>query len=263
MPELPEVEIQLNYLRGTALGRTIRKVSVFESRIIKNHSVSSFKRRLAGRRLVGASRRGKYLIVELDRGGILVLHFGMGGDLQYYRAPEPRPRFTRVELVLDNGYRLAFTCPRNICRVMSVKSASEVPGLRDMGPEPLCKAFTLSIFTKVIESGGSRRPIKALLMDQTRIAGIGNIYADQILFEAGIRPVRKGSSLATAEMSRVHRSIRRVLKKALGTASDEELPSHYIYSRDFRGEGCPTCGNPFVKTRVGGRTTRYCGVCQE
>jgi len=261
MPELPEVESQLDYLRRTALGRTIRKVSVFEPRIIRNSSAASFKRTLTGRRLVSASRRGKYLIVDTGGERVLILHFGMGGDLQYYRSHEQKPRFTRIEFVLDNGYRLAFTCPRNICRVMSVRSVSEVPGLRDMGPEPLCSAFTLSVFRKMVESG-AHRPIKALLMDQKRIAGIGNIYADQILFEARIRPVRKTSDLDRAEIGRVHRSIRRVLKKALPTASDDALPIHYIYSRDYRGLGCPRCGGRFEKTRVGGRSTRYCRVCQ-
>src|SRR5262249_22102806 len=148
MPELPEVESQLDYLCRTALGRTIRKVSVFEPRIIRNSSVASFKRTLTGRRLVSASRRGKYLMIDTDGWRVLILHFGMGGDLQYYRSSEPKPRFTRIEFVLDNGYRLGFTCPRNICRVMSVRSALEVPGLRDMGPEPLCAAFTLSVFRK-------------------------------------------------------------------------------------------------------------------
>jgi formamidopyrimidine-DNA glycosylase len=261
MPELPEVESQLNYLRSTALGRTIRKVGVLEPRVIKNSSPSSFRRALTGRRIAGASRRGKYLIVEMGGGRILVLHFMMGGDLQYYQDPKQRPRFTRIEFTLDNGFRLAFTCPRNICKVMSVRSTTEVPGLRDMGPEPLCKAFTLPIFSSIIEAGGSRA-IKALLMDQRRIAGIGNIYADQILFEARTRPTRKISSLDAGEVSRIYRSIRRVLKKALPTASDESLPRHYIYSRDFRGLGCPICGNPFEKTQVGGRTTRYCATCQ-
>jgi len=262
MPELPEVESQLNYLLRTALGRTIRKVNVFESRIIKNSTALSFKRALTGVRINGASRRGKYLIVDMGRGRMLVLHFGMGGDLQYYQAIQPRPRFTRIEFVLDNSHCLAFTCPRNICRVMSVKSPSEVPGLRDMGPEPLSKAFTLGVFKSILESGGAGA-IKALLMDQSRIAGIGNIYADQILFEAAVRPIRKTWTLDLNEITRVYRSIRRVLKKALPTANDEALPRHYVYSRDFLGLGCLTCGNSFHKARVGGRTTRYCAVCQQ
>src|SRR5215831_10817840 len=220
MPELPEVESQLNYLRATALGRTIEKVVVFEPRIIKSSGSASFRRALAGQRLVRAARRGKYLIVDTDDGRVLVLHFGMGGDLHYYRDLEQRPRFTRIEFILDNGYRLAFTCPRNICRVMSVRTASEVPGLRQMGPEPLCDAFTLRIFRNLIETSGSRA-IKALLMDQTRIAGIGNIYADQILFEAGIRPIRRTTDLDDTEVRRLYRSIRRVLRKALPTANEE------------------------------------------
>ena len=261
MPELPEVESQLNYLRATALGRTIEKVVVFEPRIIKSSGSATFRKYLAGQRLVSAARRGKYLIVDTDGGRVLVLHFGMGGDLHYYRDLEQRPRFTRIEFILDNGYRLAFTCPRNICRAMSVRTASDVPGLRQMGPEPLCEAFTLSIFRSLIASGASRA-IKALLMDQTRIAGIGNIYADQILFEAGIRPIRRTADLDDTEVRRLYRSIRRVLKKALPTANEEALPGHYIYARDERGLGCPSCDQPFEKTRVGGRTTRYCGLCQ-
>jgi formamidopyrimidine-DNA glycosylase len=262
MPELPEVESQLDYLRGTALGRAIRKVSVFEPRIIKNSSAPAFRRALTGRRLVSAYRRGKYLIVGTDRPHVLILHFGMGGDLQYYPSPEQRPRFTRIEFILDNGYRLAFTCPRNICRVMSVRSPSDVPGLREMGPEPLCKAFTISVFKTLIGAGASRA-IKAFLMDQKRIAGIGNIYADQILFETRIRPMRKTSELDAGETVRLYRSIRRVLKAALPTAAEEELPNHYIYSRDFNGQGCPACRRPFEKVRVAGRTTRYCAFCQQ
>jgi formamidopyrimidine-DNA glycosylase len=262
MPELPEVESQLDYLRSNALGRAIRKVSVFEPRIIKNLTAASFRRALTGRRLVAASRRGKYLIVNTDARRVLVLHFGMGGDLQYYLSPQQRPRFTRIEFILDNGYRLAFTCPRNICKVMSVGSPLDIPGLREMGPEPLCKDFTLSVF-KTLLGSSTTRAIKAFLMDQKRIAGIGNIYADQILFETGIRPTRKTSALDATETSRLYRSIRRVLKDALPTAAEEALPSHYIYSRDFSGQGCPDCGGPFEKTRVGGRTTRYCPVCQQ
>jgi formamidopyrimidine-DNA glycosylase len=261
MPELPEVESQLDYLRSNALGRAIQKVSVFEPRIIKNSTAASFRKALTGRRLVAASRRGKYLIVNTDARRVLVLHFGMGGDLRYYPSPQQRPRFTRIEFILDNGYRLAFTCPRNICRVMSVSSPSDVPGLRQMGPEPLGKDFTLGVFKSLIETGLSRA-IKAFLMDQKRIAGIGNIYADQILFESGVRPTRKTSDLDATEIGRLYRSVRRVLKDALPTASEEALPSHYIYSRDFSGQGCPGCGQPFEKTRVGGRTTRYCPGCQ-
>ena len=261
MPELPEVESQLDYLRTNALGRAIRKVSVFEPRIIKNSTAAAFRKTLTGRRLVSAYRRGKYLIVDTDRPRVLILHFGMGGDLQYYPDPKQRPRFTRIEFTLDNGYRLAFTCPRNICRVMSVGSPSDVPGLRQMGPEPLCSDFTLTVFKTMIGTGVSRA-IKALLMDQKRIAGIGNIYADQILFETGIRPTRKTSDLDAREAGLLYRSIRRVLKDALPTASEEALPSHYIYSRDFSGQGCPDCGRPLAKTRVVGRTTRYCAVCQ-
>ena len=260
MPELPEVESRLQYLKRTALGQVVERVEVTEDRILKCCGAASFKRGLRGRRLEDAYRRGKYLIIGLDNGRSLILHFTMGGDLKYYRNPSERPRFTRLEFFLTNGYRLAFTCPRNICRVMLVDSLSEIAGLRAMGPEPLDNDFTITRLREVISSRRSRQ-IKSLLMDQNSIAGIGNIYADEILFQAGIRPDRRASSLSPPEARKLHKAIRKVLGAAITTGGDEELPEHFLISREMRGEGCPG-EHPIEKIRIIGRTTRFCPDCQ-
>jgi formamidopyrimidine-DNA glycosylase len=189
------------------------------------------------------------------------MHFGMGGDLAYYKLLKDRPQYTRVEFMLTNGWRLGFTCPRKICRLMLVDDPAVIPALREMGPEPLGAAFSLAFLERLIEER-PRREIKPLLMDQKMIAGVGNIYADEILFEALVRPDRIASSLSVDEIKRIHRATRRVLRRALRTAADEEFPSDFLVSREARGAVCRVCGQPIEKKTIGGRTARFCSHCQ-
>jgi formamidopyrimidine-DNA glycosylase len=262
MPELPEVETRLIYFRRAALGQCVERVIVTAPNMIKSPGARAFARGLRGRYFVDACRRGKYLIIVLDDGRALILHFGMGGDLGYYEQPKERPEYTRIEFILANGCRLAFTCPRKICRVMLVDDPAQVPALRDMGPEPLGAAFRLAFLERLIEER-PRRQIKPLLMDQKMIAGVGNIYADEILFEARVRPDRLGSSLREQEIKRIHRETRRVLRRSIRTAGDQEFPSDFLVSRDARGALCRVCDQPIHKKKIGGRTAYFCSHCQE
>jgi formamidopyrimidine-DNA glycosylase len=185
----------------------------------------------------------------------------MGGDLSFYHSPERRPPFTRVEFILKSGARLAFTCPRKICRVMLVDKPEQVPALAAMGPEPLDKAFSLAYLEHLIEQEPSRK-IKPLIMDQKKIAGVGNIYADEILFKSRVRPDRRASTLDEEETKRIHRETRSVLRRAIKTGGDEEFPSDFLVSRSARGAECKRCGKPIEKKKVGGRTAYYCPQCQ-
>jgi formamidopyrimidine-DNA glycosylase len=261
MPELPEVETRLLYFRRTALGQCVERVVITAPNMIKSPTARAFARGLRGRCFVEAFRRGKYLIVALDDGRALILHFGMGGDLFYYQHSNQRPDYTRIEFLLRNGWRMAFTCPRKICRVMLVVDTAHIPALREMGPEPLGSAFSLAFLERLIEER-PRRQIKPLLMDQRMIAGVGNIYADEILFEARVRPDRLASSLGDDEIKSVHRHTRRVLRRAMRTAAEEEFPSDFLVSRDARGAVCKVCGNPIDKKTIGGRTAHFCPHCQ-
>jgi len=210
MPELPEVEHQLKFFRRVALGQRVNRVAITAPNIIRRPGPRSFASGLIGRQFVEAERRGKYLIVSLDNGRSLILHFGMGGELYFYRSGAERPDYTRIEFFLESGWRLGFTCPRKICRVMLVDSPSDVPALRDMGREPLGRSLSLGYFTRIIEESPARL-IKPLLMDQRKIAGVGNIYADEILFEARVRPDRKAASLDEGEIKLMYEATRRVL----------------------------------------------------
>lgn len=261
MPELPEVENRLLYFQKTALGETIERVVVTAPGMIKSSGPALFARSLAGRRMCKAERRGKYLIVTLDDDRALILHFGMGGELSYYAEASERPEFTRIEFFLASGGRLAFTCPRKICRVLLVDNVEDVPALKEMGPEPLASSFSLGYLERVIEESPARQ-IKPLLMDQKRIAGVGNIYADEILFEAGVRPDRRGSTLSREEIRRIHRETRRVLRRAIKTGGDDRFPAEFLVSRSSRGARCRRCGQPIQKKTIGGRTSYSCPVCQ-
>jgi formamidopyrimidine-DNA glycosylase len=261
MPELPEVETRMLYFQRVALGKRVERVVVTAPNMIKSSGPRAFIVRMRGRLFVEASRRGKYLIVTLDPKGALILHFGMGGDLYYYKSPDDRPHYTRIEFLLTNGWRLAFTCPRKICRVMLVDDPTQIPALKEMGPEPLGNAFSLAFLERLIEER-PRRQVKPLLMDQKMIAGVGNIYADEILFEAKVRPDRLAASLNHEEIKRIHRETRRVLRRSLRTATDEEFPSDFLVSRSARGALCKVCGHPIEKKTIGGRTAYFCPHCQ-
>lgn len=261
MPELPEVENRLLYLRRTAMGETIERASVTAPGMIKSPTAKAFAHGLRGRKMVEAARRGKYLIITLDDGRLLILHFGMGGELVYYRFQAERPPFTRIEFFLASGNRLAFTCPRKICRVLLVSNITEVPALSEMGPEPLGSGFSLAYLEHVIDESGQQL-IKPLLLDQKKIAGVGNIYADEILFGAAVRPDRRASSLSEDEIKLIHRETRRVLRLAIKTGGDENFPSDFLVSRSARGASCRRCGHSIERQRIGGRTAYFCSRCQ-
>jgi len=144
---------------------------------------------------------------------------------------------------------------------MLVDDAAQVPALREMGPEPLGSAFSFAFLERLVEERPRRR-IKPLLMDQKMIAGVGNIYADEILFEARVRPDRLASSLNADETRLIHRETRRVLKRAMRTARDQEFPEDFLVSRDARGAVCRICGQPIEKKTIGGRTAHFCPHCQ-
>jgi formamidopyrimidine-DNA glycosylase len=185
----------------------------------------------------------------------------MGGDLYCFKSSKERPSYTRIDIQLENGWRLAFTCPRNICRVMLVDDPMEIDALRTMGPEPLERGFS-SAYLKRVLSGSPSRLIKPLLMDQSKIAGVGNIYADQILFEARVLPYRKVETLTNEEVSRIARATRKVLREAITTAGEPEFPADFLMSlREAKGR-CHRCGGLIERLKIAGRTAHYCPHCQ-
>lgn len=272
MPELPEVETIVRDLRGRLVGRRIERVEVVLPKVVAAPAPEEFVRLVAGRRITGIGRRGKYLLVNLDGGWVLVLHLRMTGQLVYTIDPEPFPKHTHLMLYLDRGL-LRFTDLRQFGRVRLVPEdeLDRVPGLRELGVEPLGPKFTEADFVARLRR--SRRMIKPLLLDQTFLAGLGNIYTDEALHRAGIHPERDASGLADGEARALYHAIREVLAEGInfrGTSVQHYVdgagqPGRFqdilrVYGK--QGVPCPACGTPVQRIRCGGRGTHYCPHCQ-
>jgi formamidopyrimidine-DNA glycosylase len=270
MPELPEVETIANGLRRPLIGRTFTDVRVGWENIIARPAVPEFQRRIRGQQILGIRRRGKYLIFDLSGGDSLLIHLKMTGQLTVRPGDAPADKYGHTVFHLDDGTQLRFLDMRKFGRVYLVTDESEVVG--DLGPEPLAEDFTLSEFSALIRQ--RRRTLKPLLLNQQFMAGIGNIYADEALFVAGIHPQRKADTLTDEEVERLYRAIRQVLRQAVadqGTTFDGayrkvdgEEGEHQENLRVFRrkGQPCPRCGSTIERIVVGGRGTHFCPCCQ-
>lgn len=255
-------------------GRRIAGLELLEERLPQNTRPEALQE-VVGRRVAGLRRRGKYLLVDLEPKGLLVLHLRMSGRLLWCEPGQerPEPDHVRLRVTLEGGGRLLLVDPRRFAMLYWVREGdeSQVPGLAAMGPEPLSRAFTGRALSRIL--AGRRAPVKAVLLDQRRVAGVGNIYADEALFRAGIRPDRPAASLTPAEVSRLHRALRRVLREGLrlgGVTVRSYAGIHgeagrfqetlRVYGR--REQPCSRCGRPLQGLRIGGRSSVFCPHCQ-
>lgn len=262
MPELPDVEVLGRYLKSTSLHQKIESVEVRNEKVLGGTSSQKLRRALRGRRLESARRHGKYLFVELDggaAGGWLVMHFGMTGSLEYFASPDREPAHARVLLTFENGYRLAFEDQRMLGKVDLAREPEGLISDEDLGPDALDLDSTG--FRERLR--GKRGAIKPALMDQRLLAGVGNIYADEILFQARIHPGRKAADLSDADLDALSDKTRTVLSQAIERGADpNRLPEDWLLLHRQEGERCPGCGGEVRKIKVSGRGGYYCPACQ-
>lgn len=260
MPELPEVETYRRYFAKHALHQRIARVDVRDERILGEVRKEAFARKLRGREFTGARRHGKHLFA--DAGGTwLHLHFGITGDLAYYRDRAKEPRFARVVFEFDNGAHLAFEDMRLFGLVDLIASPDELIGRKRLGADPLEPSFTFKKFAALLER--RRGAMKSLLMSQEIVAGLGNLYVDETLYQTGIHPRRGVDKLKDAETRAVFTTVRRILREAIARHGREaELPGRYLFHHREEGERCPRCGGTIKRTVVFGRTTYFCGTHQ-
>lgn len=269
MPELPEVETIKRDLQPRVIGRTITGVHLYWSGAVAKPSADELVGQTAGRRIEAISRRGKYLILGLSGGKHLIVHLRMTGRFMHRSAGDPEDTYTRAVFELEDGSQLRFADLRKFGRLWLVDDPEEVVG--KLGPEPLGEEFTIDYLAGALAKRSL--PVKALLLDQTIIAGIGNIYADEALFLARIHAKRVARSLSGEEIARLHQAIRAVL--ALGIANRGTTLSDYrdafgLKGRQqealkvFRrvGKSCPVCGTPIERIVAAGRGTFFCPRCQ-
>ncbi len=272
MPELPEVETIVNDLRPRIEGRRFTGVSIYCPDMVHHTSVNELRRRLPGQTIKEIARRGKYLIFRLLSGESLILHLRMTGSLLLKRKgkplAEPSP-YVRAVFGLDNDEELLFTDRRKLGTISLVKDENEEVG--KLGPEPFDPSFTIKALAKLLST--HKAPIKAVLCDQEVIAGIGNMYADEALFFAGIHPLRTANSLSEDEIKRLHQAIREVLTRAIGNGgasiSDYRRPTgekgsqqYDFYAAHRGGQTCKVCATPIERIAVRNRGTYFCPKCQ-
>jgi formamidopyrimidine-DNA glycosylase len=269
MPELPEVETIVRGLTAAIVGKRVKRVEVRLARIAVAPAGVAFGRALVGEAIVGTRRRGKYAIIELASGRSLVTGLRMTGRLVVQARGERDFPGTHIVLRLSDGTRLSFADVRTFGRMRLVESGE--PWDRELGIEPLGSGFTPQAFMSML--AGRTTPIKALLLDQRRIAGIGNIYACEALWESRIRPSLPAGALTKPAVRRLHHAIVDVLQRAItmrGTTVDDYVDAGglqggfqnvlSVYGR--LGEPCARCGRPIVRTVLGQRGTWWCRRCQ-
>jgi formamidopyrimidine-DNA glycosylase len=222
--------------------------------------------RLQGTKLVAAQRYGKHLLARIDRGGWLTLHFGMTGALHFVPQPDQEPPFTRVRLDFANDGSLAYTNKRMIGRVGLVEDATDFIADEKLGPDALDWRFDFAAFKAAVL--GIKRDAKSVLMDQEIIAGIGNIYSNEILFQARINPAAPIDKLTPNQLKQLFLKMRDVLKTAIvcGAGSEqftERMPKSALLPERKKGGLCPRCRLPLKIFKVGGRTAYCCPKCQK
>jgi formamidopyrimidine-DNA glycosylase len=270
MPELPEVETIARGLRASLSGRIITGVTVRWERTIACPVLDRFKEQILGRRVRSIGRRGKYLVLELDRGYLLV-HLKMSGRLYVVPAGQPLEKHEHTTFDLDDGRQLRFRDVRKFGRVYLVDRPEQVTA--DLGPEPLAEGLTLEEFRRRLASRSGR--LKSLLLNQAFLAGLGNIYADEVLFRARLHPQRAASSLTLAEEERLYEAIRHVLHQAIADHGTTLGDGGYVDARgragDYQeriavygrtGEPCLRCQTPIERLVIGGRSSHFCPTCQ-
>jgi formamidopyrimidine-DNA glycosylase len=263
MPELPDVEVLKQYVESTALHKEIESVEVEEETVLKEITPQQLGRKLVGKRFLETRRHGKFLFARLDETtDWLVLHFGMTGDLKYYKLPAEKPEYEAVAIHFRNGYTLGYVMIRKLGEVRLVSNVADFIDRRDFGPDVFSDAFSFAKFKELLE--GRRGMIKSALMNQSIMAGIGNVYSDEILFQAGIHPKAKVNNLDDEHLRQIYEQIEHVLKMAIKhQAEPGDFPEGYIVPlRGDEDAECPGCSGTLERIEVSGRGGYYCPNCQ-
>lgn len=272
MPELPEVEtVRLELLNQLSLPLTLKKI-VLRRKDLRNVFNSSLLKTFERQKLQKITRRSKYLLLWFEKGGGILSHLGMTGHWRIETSNFERRKHDHIEMIFNNGQFLIYNDPRRFGFFDGFTVEAEHPLLRDIGPEPLTQSFTGEVLWENLKSRSG--PIKSILMNQAVVAGVGNIYASEVLFKAGVKPSRKASLLKKAECERIVSELKVILQKAIrlgGSSFDDfrhvsgekgDFQNHFLVY-DQAGKSCQKCGHKIRKKVFSGRSTYWCENCQK
>lgn len=259
MPELPDVEVFRQYMDATSLHQRISGVEVENDRVLKGTSPSGLGRKLKGRQFKQTKRHGKHMFACVDEEFWIMFHFGMTGFLKYYKNSEERPEHTRVLFSFENGYHLAYDNQRMLGKVQIVDNAADYIRKYNLGSDAL--DLSLNAFRQLIK--GRRGAVKTTLMNQNIIAGIGNIYSDEILFQSKIHPKTQIKHLNENKIKILYEKMIEVLQTAIEKKADpDEFPDDYLIPHRDEKDTCPRCGGKIKKIKINNRGTYFCPKCQ-
>lgn len=272
MPELPEVEQVRKTLTPHIKNKTIKHIEIYVERLVKKPSALEFAKTLTGKTILSLNRKGKYLIFDIDGGWDLVVHLRMTGAL-VYTATEEMPKYARIKFLLNDDSVLWYCDTRTLGTLhLLAKNEKCIAGLDNLGIEPIAPEFTLEYFSDTLSR--KKNKIKGLLLEQSFIAGLGNIYVDEALFLAKVLPMRAANSLTVQEVTALHHAVVTVIKQGIanrGTTfrdyrdGDGNKGSNqnnlFVYGRS--GKACPSCNNIIEYKKIAGRGSSFCTHCQK
>lgn len=259
MPELPDVEVFRRYVDATSLHQRVAGVQVPAPGVLRGTTPQGLGRALKGHCFERTRRHGKYVFVALESGRHLVLHFGMTGEPVYARNAAEPPEYTAARFRFAGGGSLAYVSPRKLGRIALIDSVSRYVEARELGPDAL--SLGEEEFRDLAD--GRRGSVKSWLMNQEIIAGIGNVYSDEILFRAGLHPRLPLNDLDAAGLEALRRAMRDVLREAIGAGAEpERMPESFLLPQRHEDGRCPGCGGRPQKITVSGRTAWFCPRCQ-
>lgn len=262
MPELPDVEVLKQYVDATSLHKRIKQVRVQSSKVLENISTQELASDLQGSSFESTGRHGKYLFLKLASGRWLALHFGMTGFLKYFKNMQKEPAHDRLLITFENGYHLAYDCQRLFGEVQIVDDIEGFLEEKQLGPDALDTEFDFAAFKEVF--AGRQGMVKSTLMNQQILAGIGNVYSDEILFRAGLHPKTKVNELGENALQNLFDKIREVLPSVIEYRADpEKMPDSFLLPHRQKDGTCPKCQGKIEQIKVSGRTAYFCPKCQQ
>ena len=263
MAELPDVATFKRYLDATALHHEIAGTAVHDDQMLDGLTAAELDRGLVGHSFAATRRHGKYLFALLDdeNGGALVLHFGMTGSLRYFERADAMPEYARLLIRFSNGYQLALVSQRLLGGVALTDDPDAFVAERELGPDALADLTDESAFRRALEGHGGM--LKPTLTNQAIVAGIGNLYVDEMLYQARLDPRMPADELDDRALARLYRAMRHVLETAVERDADpEKFPADWITRHREHGATCPRCGGEVERLEVSGRGTYWCPTCQ-
>lgn len=261
MPELPDVAAFKQYFDATSLHQEIETVEVHSRQVLEGVSAEELRAALEGRTFESTERYGKWLFVALDDGDWLVLHFGMTGNLKYFMDIDEEPEYDRLLIRFTNGYHLAYESMRKLGEVEIIEDPAQFVEEKGLGPDALSPDFDLAAFKEVL--AGRRGMAKSTLMNQRIVAGIGNVYSDEILFQAGVHPRTNFNQLGEKALEEIYCAMNHVLQTAIEhQAIPDDFPESYVIPHRHGDGKCPRCEADLERVKVSGRSAYYCPHCQ-